>query len=116
MTKAAVKRPARKTPPKLDIAKAVAPVETRIATKKTRTASLSGSLMAYQQALSILSQSRSFGEAIDQLNRLEAQARTELITSIHEELKARRIKTDNVGIRTDATTEGVFIVLSTVPA
>lgn len=116
---AAKKTPSKPASKRLSVAKAVAPVVpevTRVAVKKTRTATISGSLSAYQQSLSILSNSRSFGEAIDQFSRLEATARTELVSAITEELKSRRIKTELFNIGTESTPEGVFIVLTKNPA
>ena len=80
--------------------------------KKTATASLTGSLSAIQQARSVLMNSRGFGEAIDTLIRLEAQAREQLVTAVNAEMKDRRVKTDGFNIGTESKPDGVHIVLT----
>lgn len=113
--KAIPKRASRTMPPKLDVAKAAEPQVTRIVVKKTRTAHISGCLGTIQQAQGILTNARSFGEALDTLNRLEAQARGELLAAVGDELKGRRIKTDGMGIGTESTPEGINILLTKTP-
>lgn len=100
---------------KLSVAEAVAPQVTKIAVKRTSTAHISGCVGSFQQARDILANSRGIGEAIDQLNRLEASARHELLTAIGDELKGRRIKTDGLGIGTENGPEGLQIVLTKIP-
>jgi hypothetical protein len=83
-----------------------------IPVKKTSTASLAGSLSAISQARHILYSSRSFGEALDELGRLEADARGQLKAAIDEELKKSRIKSDGYNIGTESKPDGVHIVLT----
>lgn len=90
-----------------------APVETRYPVKKVATANICGFLGAIQQAKSILTNSRGFGEAIDHLNRLEAKARSEATTAIHAELKARRVKPEGLNIGTSMSdASGLEIITS----
>jgi len=96
----------RKVPAVAQIEKTFHPV------KKTTTASLTGSLSAIQQARSVLMNARGIGEAIDTLNRLEAQAREQLVTAVNDELKTRRIKADAFNIGTESKPDGVYIVLT----
>ena len=96
----------RKVPAVAQIEKTFHPV------KKTTTASLTGSLSAIQQARSVLMNARGIGEAIDTLNRLEAQAREQLVTAVNDELKTRRVKTDAFNIGTESKPDGVYIVLT----
>jgi len=69
-------------------------------------------LSAIQQARSVLMNARGIGEAIDTLNRLEAQAREQLVTAVNDELKTRRIKADAFNIGTESKPDGVYIVLT----
>ena len=96
----------RKAPAVAQVEKTFHPV------KKTTTASLTGSLSAIQQARSVLMNARGIGEAIDTLNRLEAQAREQLVTAVNDELKTRRIKADAFNIGTESKPDGVYIVLT----
>jgi hypothetical protein len=99
----------RKAPAKLDIAKAVAPSEQRFPMKKASTGYAAGYLTATQQFKSILTNKRSFGEALDELNRIEAEVRGKLVEGIDAEIK--RVKRDGYNVLTENTPEGPFIVL-----
>jgi hypothetical protein len=83
-----------------------------IPVKKTATASLAGSLASISQARHILHNSRSFGEALDTLGRLEAQAREQLSGAITEELKRAKVKSEGHNIGTESKPDGVHIVLT----
>lgn len=80
--------------------------------KKTATANLSGTLASISQARHILHNSRSFGEAMDVLGRLESQAREQLGAAITDELKKSRVNADGHNIGTESKPDGVYIVLS----
>jgi hypothetical protein len=98
------KAPAAPVPP---------PVEKKlIPVKKTATASLAGSLASISQARHVLHNSRSFGEALDTLGRLESQAREQLGKAVHEELAKAKVKTEGHNIGTESKPDGVHIVLT----
>lgn len=89
-----------------------APEQKFIPVKKTTTASLTGTVSALQQARAVLLNSRGLGEAVDSLNRLETQAREQLISAIGDELKRGRVKSDGFAISTESKPDGVHIVLT----
>ncbi len=108
-------RAARRAAPKAKAAAAPAePVIEKklIPVKKTTTATLAGSLSSISQARNILHNSRSFGEAMDTLGRLEAIAREQLGAAINEELTKSKVKTDGYNIGTESKPDGVYIVLA----
>ena len=107
-TPAAVAVPPAKVSPK----KPGAPFRKSYPVAKTITASLCGSLTAIQQARSVLRASNGIGAALDELARLEAQARQQVSEAVAGELKARRVKTIGLNIGTESKPDGVHIVLT----
>lgn len=105
-------RAQRRTAKPATPAVAPAPEKKYVPVKKTATASLAGTLASISQARHILHNSRSFGEAMDTLGRLEAQAREQLSAAINEELKKGRVKSEGHSIGTESKPDGVHIVLT----
>jgi hypothetical protein len=93
-------------------AKVATPFRKSYPVAKTSTANLSGHLSAIQQARSVLNSARGIGEALDTLNRLEINARTQLSEAVTGELKTRRVKTTGLNISTESKPDGVHIVLT----
>jgi hypothetical protein len=112
VTKAVPAREPRKVPSKIDVAQAVAPETIKVAVKNTKTAYACGFLTSTQQARSIIAQSRTVGEALDKISEFERMMQMELSALIQAELATKRIKLDGRDIRTEASPEGPFIVLT----
>jgi hypothetical protein len=109
---AGASRTQRRAAAKAAPAVAAAPEKKFIPVKNTATAQLAGSLASISQARNVLHNSRSFGEALDTLGRLEAQAHEQLGSAIHEELKKGRHKVEGHSIGTQSKPDGVHIVLT----